>query len=246
MEPQDPQMVINQPEQQNQNLFTRLKKRKKTMIVFLLIILAWLGLYLVTLFAKKTDNREIDILPTPQISPGTTPDIDIDKSGWLKNAESYYSFTYPPEADIYKHPNLTRVVIKGENQREGVEYHDAVFLEFHVKQLRGRSLQQATIDEFIDVKEAPAQEIVEDLNEIEILDKQGYFFRERGLVVLDHYFLLLNGDFYLEIVDASNGGQAIPFDVLAKEIIDSLEFLFYPNFFLESIVFTIWQLFTTT
>lgn len=224
MESQDQHAVINHAESAKSSLFSRFKKRKKLVIVLLLIILAWLGLYMVTLFVDKPDNKTPSASPKPQATSSPVSDVVIDKSDWQENSESYYSFSYPPEAEIQRFPNLTRIIIKGENQKEGVEYHDAVFLEFHVKQLEGRNLQQAAMDEFNSVKEAPAQEIIEELKEIELLDNQGYFFSERGLVVLDHYFLLLNQDLYLEIVDASDGGQAIPFEVLAQEIIETLEY----------------------
>ncbi len=73
MEPQNPTAdALNQPEPKA-SLLARLKKRKKLVVVLFLIILAWLGLYVVTLFVKRSsDITESHINPHPSSTPGAS------------------------------------------------------------------------------------------------------------------------------------------------------------------------------
>jgi|GEM_PF-2679923 len=122
MESQDQHAVINHAESAKSSLFSRFKKRKKLVIVLLLIILAWLGLYVVTLFV---DNPERDgepnntpissFSPAPQTSdsvesgaalvekPNTRAELEArygnptDTEAYLGEQFYYYDSTVPSE-----------------------------------------------------------------------------------------------------------------------------------------------------
>lgn len=226
MEPQDPQMVVNQPEQQNQNLFTRLKKRKKTMIVFLLIILAWLGLYLVTLFVDKPDISRPNSTSSPQATSTPLPISELeDRESWVMYESEEFSFDYPNlnSTHLEKENGTTLLQIAGESQTENTELFDGIGLRFEIVNMEGMDLQSFVESKFAVYENFP-ERIVQTISSVQIDDRQGYEFVISGLGQTRHIYLHFSDTQAFYISDYSSDPNNVGYSSYVNEIISSLEF----------------------
>ncbi len=217
MEPQEPQVIVNQPEnsKEESGLFNRLKKRKKLVIVLLLIILAWLGLYLVAFLVDKPEEEQHP--PTSGGENRLEPDFSVDDLEWVEHeSSSDVFFTYPKEA-IVKITSLgTEIRYFGPEEVVGSEHYDSVYLIINTYSKEGLPLETIVRQKFDNYD---ASETLQGITPVSVNGKAGYYF----VTPEAKYIYLDEGDNFILVVDASKDPANLGYSEIVERILASLK-----------------------
>jgi hypothetical protein len=194
------------------------RKGKVVWIGLGILIIALIGAGVYFMLARK-ESTVSPTTPTPTLTPPpaatpTTESTYSDKNGM-------YSFKYPSEAEVKEQSDGSITVsIWGPTQKEDTEFYDGLSLNFKTSSLAGKNLMtiaQEKATEFGDLFETSTPSAVT------VASALGYSFHVKGVVEADYYYLPLDSQGYLEIVDSTKDPTGKGFIKMAEDILLSLE-----------------------
>jgi len=210
------------------------KPKKRILIVFILfifVVVLLTALYLVVGKNNKTaildsitqkSTADEKFLPSePKVEPTQTPQVVEGIDGWLEyKKEGEFSFKYPPEAQIKNYDDGTiSVSIWGPTQQENTEFYDGLSMSFRVLQAQGKSLKESADESYLELKDLfeSSQPIISSVG-----NNSGYTFHVKGYIDADYYFVEINPDLHLEIINATKDPTEAGFILSAEKILMTL------------------------
>jgi len=217
MEPQEPQVIVNQPEnsKEESGLFNRLKKRKKLVIVLLLIILAWLGLYLVALFASdnETDTGDGSKIKKPE------PIVNE----WNVKQNDAYSFSYPDGVKVSEKGEVIRVILNSGEQDKNAEISNGAVLFFQKGEYTQQSFPAYVEQKRSELAQDDFVELLTEVSPVKISELDGYAFTyNTGMSNSVDIYLALSSSEYLRVT-SSFSGDVNEVEKKVSQILDTLE-----------------------
>jgi len=188
-------------------------KRKRLLLIILgvLIVLGFL-------FLRGGGEPVPTPIPTPLV-------LDTDTKNWSTAGfeDVGVSFKYPPGVKVQHLQDQIRLFYVGQEQEETLELIDGLSLSFSIRSLTGTAVLGEAQKEIQAINQSAAEKVLTSPQSIQISGLNGYWFSSQGLGEARYYFLAIDSERYLYVIDASVSSSTQDFESIVNNILSTLQ-----------------------
>jgi len=200
------------------NKWNELDRSRKRLLIGVLVIVV---VVLILSLGRGRGQRE-------KLEASPTPKAEISKN--VEEWETYesgegYSFKYPEGGRLNEAEDegLT-FIIAGPSQDPNTEFSDGVYVKFWVEEYGDRNLEGVARERYDYFTESVTAEVKSKLEKVKIGEGEGWVFTFESLGENRMYFLPIDGERYLKVMDRSQDASNSGLEEINELLLSTLQF----------------------